>query len=214
MNKKFAFTLSELLIAMGIIGVISALTVPTMINNYQKNANAIQFRKVLTEIAAAADMYTMEEGKQYFDQTRVMQDSDARIRFFNEKFKIIRTCPSDTNGGCFSSNPYRASDASLTESFTCSREHYLLANSAAICPIGDYNGSHATNHLVLYIDINGPDAPNTGGRDMFKVYIDGFGEIQPNIPSKTADLADDCPSSPLGAGCYKRLLENNWKMDY
>lgn len=45
MNKKFAFTLSEVLITMGIIGVISALTVPTLVNNYQRKALALPIKK-------------------------------------------------------------------------------------------------------------------------------------------------------------------------
>lgn len=36
MNKK-AFTLAEVLITLGIIGVVAALTMPTVIQNYKKN---------------------------------------------------------------------------------------------------------------------------------------------------------------------------------
>ena len=32
MNKKFAFTLTEVLITLSIVGVISAMTVPTLMN--------------------------------------------------------------------------------------------------------------------------------------------------------------------------------------
>ena len=34
-RKKRAFTLAEVLITLGIIGVVAALTIPTLINNYQ-----------------------------------------------------------------------------------------------------------------------------------------------------------------------------------
>ena len=36
MNKKTAFTLSEILITLGIIGVVSMFTIPTLLNNYHK----------------------------------------------------------------------------------------------------------------------------------------------------------------------------------
>ena len=37
-NKiKLAFTLSEVLITLGIIGVVSAMTIPTLISKYQKH---------------------------------------------------------------------------------------------------------------------------------------------------------------------------------
>ena len=34
MNKKSAFTLTEVLITMGVIGIISGITVATFVNNY------------------------------------------------------------------------------------------------------------------------------------------------------------------------------------
>lgn len=35
---KKAFTLAEVLITLGIIGVVAALTIPTLVNNYRKKA--------------------------------------------------------------------------------------------------------------------------------------------------------------------------------
>ena len=35
-KSKKAFTLAEVLITLGIIGVVVAMTMPTLINNYQK----------------------------------------------------------------------------------------------------------------------------------------------------------------------------------
>ena len=34
-NKQFAFTLAEVLITLGIIGVVATLTIPSLINNYK-----------------------------------------------------------------------------------------------------------------------------------------------------------------------------------
>ena len=36
MGKKLAFTLAEVLITLGIIGVVAALTLPALISNYKK----------------------------------------------------------------------------------------------------------------------------------------------------------------------------------
>ena len=36
MKKSFGFTLAEVLITLGIIGVVAAMTLPTLIQNYQK----------------------------------------------------------------------------------------------------------------------------------------------------------------------------------
>ena len=41
-NKKFAFTLAEVLITLGIIGVVAAMTMPSLIANYQEKQRVSQ----------------------------------------------------------------------------------------------------------------------------------------------------------------------------
>ena len=41
--KKRAFTLAEVLITLGIIGVVAAMTIPTLISNYQKKQFEVAF---------------------------------------------------------------------------------------------------------------------------------------------------------------------------
>ena len=43
--KKAAFTLAEILITLGIIGVVAALTLPSVITNYQKKTTIEQLKK-------------------------------------------------------------------------------------------------------------------------------------------------------------------------
>ncbi len=35
-ERKFAFTLAEVLVTLGILGVVAAMTMPTLVANYQK----------------------------------------------------------------------------------------------------------------------------------------------------------------------------------
>ena len=39
MKRKFAFTLSEVLITLGVVGVVAVLTIPGVMKNYQNNQN-------------------------------------------------------------------------------------------------------------------------------------------------------------------------------
>ena len=54
MQKLKAFTLAEILITMGIVGVIAALTVPDLVSDYQNKAMAVQIRKFSVELNEAA----------------------------------------------------------------------------------------------------------------------------------------------------------------
>ena len=92
MNKKFGFSLTEILIALSIVGVISALTVPTLMNNYQQKALALQFRKSVNDITSAVDMLITEEGKSKFSATTEYANLDT---FVTRRLRTIKTCSKD-----------------------------------------------------------------------------------------------------------------------
>ena len=200
MNKKFAFTLTEVLVTMGIIGVISALTVPTLMNNYQRKAYSVQLRKITTEIGSAADMLITEEGKSRFSATSEFANLDL---FVTRRLKTTKTCASTDVAKCFASENYGSINGNTTEAFACAGNSYVLASSAAICM------TKSGTSVKVNIDINGQEGPNIGGRDMFVFMIDGNGEIQ-----GTGNDAS-CLTSTTGDGCYDLLAEeSNWKMNY
>ena len=45
MKTKFGFTLAEVLITLGIIGVVAALTLPSLVTNYQKQVTVNKLKK-------------------------------------------------------------------------------------------------------------------------------------------------------------------------
>ena len=200
MNKKFAFTLSEVLVTMGIIGVISALTVPTLVNNYQRKAQALQFRKTVTDIGNAVDMLITEEGKSKFSATTYYNNLDGFVR---DKLKTIKTCSKDETNKCFANENYNTINGAAGSAFTCEGNSYVLASPAAICM------TKSGTSVKVNIDVNGQDGPNIGGRDMFIFMINSNGEI-----TGTGN-EDTCTTSNFGDGCYDLLAEeNNWKMNY
>ncbi|MBQ8460280.1 type II secretion system protein [bacterium] len=55
-NKKAAFTLAEVLITLGIIGVVAAMTIPTLMANIKGMRNRAQFKKTLSTLNQAVRM--------------------------------------------------------------------------------------------------------------------------------------------------------------
>ncbi len=45
MKKRVAFTLAEVLITLGIVGIIAAMTIPQLIQNYEKHVIEVQLKK-------------------------------------------------------------------------------------------------------------------------------------------------------------------------
>lgn len=137
---------------------------------------------------------------------------------------------------CFASKYY--SHSRTIDNFNCSNGcSALLKSGTAICIIpadvshsgGNRNG-HYINPVadntpaVVYIDLNGPDKPNTGGKDMFNFRIYGdytVDEIEPSIARSSASktvrenlFKNNCKSSSVGTGCFSKIILDNWKIKY
>lgn len=234
MTKKFGFTLTEVLITLSIVGVISAMTVPTLMNKYQKEAQAVQIRKASQEFANAIDMYITAEGKTTLAATGIFDDVDE---FIEDNFKTTNTCNANDTS-CFAAS-YRSIDNTKNSAVGCGGKSYTLANSASICvtafkqnqsfvPGGPVLQLIGRPYLKVVMDTNGSEKPNIGGRDIFTFYINKKGEIQGNSPAPQPILCQTianpdgtfttkcpgCEQSPLGDGCYTTLEQNNWKMNY
>ena len=58
---KKAFTLAEILITLGIVGIVSALTIPTLIQNYKKQVLVNQLKKTISEISQGLQLMMAED---------------------------------------------------------------------------------------------------------------------------------------------------------
>ena len=56
-----AFTLAEVLVTLGIIGVVSAMTVPSLMQNHQKKTYVTQMHKFYNELQQAAQQYMTDK---------------------------------------------------------------------------------------------------------------------------------------------------------
>ena len=67
-QKKYGFTLAEVLITLGIVGVVSALTLPTLINNFRAKALETSFKKADAVLTRAMQTTMFEHGiTRYYD---------------------------------------------------------------------------------------------------------------------------------------------------
>ncbi len=98
MKKLKGFTLAEVLITLGIIGVVAAMTIPTLVANYQEkswNTSAQVFERKLTE--ALKVMNTQQ----------TLAGHTTTQSFVNElakHFKIVKTCDSNNLKNCVEEN--------------------------------------------------------------------------------------------------------------
>lgn len=212
MNKKFAFTLAEVLITLGILGIVASITTPTVIGNYKKKTYATKLKAVFYEINEALDLITTEEAKTRTLDTSLHTDIlpdgtsvDGLDNFMNTYFTVVQKCVNGS-GNCFAAKYNNSVDNNPCTKYTA----YVLNNGAALC-------LHRTpNHMVyFYIDINGVVGPNSSGRDIFYLRTTPpTDDIQELMDTANPPQCRNSVLYKYGQGCTDKLLEKNWKMDY
>ena len=68
-----AFTLAEVLITLAIIGVVAALTLPTMIANHQKKVYVVQLQKAISTLEQGFKMMMADDAVDNLEYTSVFQ---------------------------------------------------------------------------------------------------------------------------------------------
>ena len=94
-KKFFAFTLAEVLITLGIIGVVAALTIPTLVSNYKQRA---------WDTAANVFERKLEESLKAMNTQQTLAGYRNTADFVNElakHFKISKICKNNDLMSCF-----------------------------------------------------------------------------------------------------------------
>lgn len=91
-HRKSAFTLAEVLITLGIIGIVAALTMPTLIQNYKKNVLSTRISKFASTYQQAVRMAEAEHGEfsQWEDSTS--ETGEEYLKHYNKYMsKYLKT---------------------------------------------------------------------------------------------------------------------------
>ena len=170
--KKAAFTLAEVLITLGIIGVVAAMTMPSLTQNYQEKATVTKLKKCYSLVSQAYVSILNDEGG---SDTLQAGDDLEMMEKFGKYLKYQKTC--GRNKGCFPNVTYKSvtgNGYSKWEDDTTDRSRAILTDGTLIM----FNksamwGGNEGNYLYaqIYVDINGFKGPNQLGRDFFYFYI-------------------------------------------
>lgn len=91
MNLKLrkAFTLAEVLITLGVIGVVASMTIPTLIQEHKKSTVATKLKKASSTLMQAYNMSIVEYGDSAFDGKREgfeANNPDSALEMFNKYY--------------------------------------------------------------------------------------------------------------------------------
>jgi len=228
MKKSFGFTLAEILIALGIVGVVAILSIPTMMKNYKNRMYTAQLQKVYAQIAGATDTIMSEEQADNFYETKAGTTANSTNTtglpyFLNTYFKTAKRNCATGDDKCVSnaaSGFYKTITGSSIAGLAATTYCIQTVNGASIC--GFYNPANTCMSLI--VDVNGLEAPNIAGRDIFSMDIHKNGSLS-DFASGCADNNFGCGAASCtkgdttnlyyaACGCLTAVMESGWKMEY
>ena len=177
--KKLAFTLTEVLIALAIVGVIAGMVLPAMTNHFQTQAlERSRVRMEQTLQAAVRGLFVSEnkddirETMLYTEQTNPSNYTTTSMAFMKKYLKLSRTCTSsNVRTECFAPTYYQYNDKNKKVTYTPPYTNYkstcaTLKNGASIC-IRPANPSKPS--ITALVDLNGRKGPNVWNRDLVEL---------------------------------------------
>lgn len=174
--KKRAFTMAEVLITIGVIGTICAISLPalnTAIFNAQRTAGVKTTFSKLTEAwdMTVLDLEYAPKCAYINDTTGTFQDCEDFGKKIEQQLVIKQTCNGNgANQGCIAkySEEY---DRIAPSEFTAQKmntKNYILVLNDGVVIIGS-SAEDFLNPKKFAIDINGNKGPNRWGYDLFPV---------------------------------------------
>ena len=206
------FTLAEVLLTIGIIGVVAALTIPTLMQKIDERETISKVKKFNSTMSNAIKLAIAENGNIdtwniTVDRTR--ESSEEFFTYIKPYLKISKECID-------SDKCYDVENYGLNGNLTATKGMYgkspwlpffLTDGSFVSFRMSDTATFNNLGRFALfYYDVNGEKGPNVFGKDMFQfmVYPNGF---VVNIED------DDCNTSEVGWSCSKYIIQND-NMNY
>jgi len=239
---SLAFTLAEVLITLGIIGVVAALTIPTLVQEKAKQETVAGYKKAYSTLVQAVKLSEVDNGSiDSWTFPDTMSDNNQGLLFAQTYLvpylRITKKCELTT--GCFANMKtlYGTSIAPINV-------QYVLSDGSAIFIMNDgYSFAPANvGRIELFFDINGSKNPNIIGKDIFVfdivpqaaaiynagngdllwnikiggVYPDGYGTNISGSSYTYRGCGSDVTGSTAGRSCGMKIVQDGYqiKSDY
>lgn len=179
LNHK-AFTLAEVLITLGIIGVIAAYTIGAILNNIQEAELKTSYRKVLSLISQAALQLTDDNGGNlsgFITTGSGAQRSERAKDKFATKLDVVANCNSGASYGiCW----HKSADYLYYYNYT-QYVYWGQWSEFASMVLKDGTMVYFNDAMItctdtsycakLIVDLNGTKGPNAVGHDIHWIYV-------------------------------------------
>lgn len=196
MKKDKGFTLAEVLITLGVIGIVAAMTIPNLVKNYQKQEYVSRLKKFYSITNQAMQKMMVDNNcpgdlacTGIFASGRTATEMGDSIASY---FKVLKNCKVSATEKCFADVNYKlkwdgSGTGTIMMDWTSSYRFVLLDGmSVNLNQIGNcsddvgIDSTHIYRCTYIAVDVNGPKNPNVFGRDTFIFLMSKDGKLHPN----------------------------------
>lgn len=164
------FTLAEVLITLAIIGVIAAMTIPSLINSTNDTELRVQWKKAFSTMSDATLMVVANKGSIDFT------DSNSMINDYKAYYTYNKT---GTSGSLFAPKYlwYKNPTGTGTDSSVTTYPSLVLNDGSVVYFRSISSNCTGTSVSLtnicgaLAVDTNGQKAPNMYGKDFFTTWV-------------------------------------------
>ena len=207
-----AFTMAEVLITLGIIGIVAAMTLPGLIARHRSKVLEAQFKKRYSELSQAISMLKSKEEYVYgvydgpnFQEVLVKQYSGAKTA---ERSIYLGNSTYQKRRLGFELPVYKTfnkladfSRSQLDDGFIYHNQDFFIYINA--------DNNNLTNKKIA-IDINGSKGPNIAGFDLFIFDLDKTDSLRAYTENKGLCSANDT-SALNGISCsYYAMTDGDY----
>lgn len=197
--KRFkpGFTLAEVLITLGIIGVVAAMTIPTLMNKTGEAEFKTAYKKAYSA-ASQAWMMAVNDDKSV-DLPGVGDNQPQRLANFaalQSYFKVTKSCGDASTATLAAISDCWAAGDMWWSSYPKASGVAFIDNSGMAWALVVADSD--TNFNEILVDTNGSKKPNKLGMDRFHINIvgsdgvSGYGTLTRITPSPDCLSATDC----------------------
>ena len=183
-KREIAFTLSEVLITLGIIGVVAALTLPSVITKYRKYVLLNKIKHTYTLLnntleRAKADYGTDINQWELSEGTKLDKSTFFVENYILPYLNVLQYCGRDyTKQGCFERvKRLKEGVADISPMSSNYGTSFILNNGTYVyLEVGRGNGNEPENtkRIQIVFDVDGPNkGKNTYGYDAFRIELGG-----------------------------------------
>ena len=221
---RFGFTLAEVLITLGIIGIVAAMTMPVLTEKVNHIISVNRLKRMYPSLSQAM-LFTLDKDGDYSSLGIVDQDTSSIENWYKNslkpQLKITKECIDSS--GCWAKTTkalnggtpkwhrpgiglgYNVMIASTIDGYTIDIDGYAKNDTT-------FGVNMKNDYVAVYVDINGLKNPNVIGKDIFVFVFGEKGFIPAGRDKSDAEVNADCSSSGTGYFCFEKIMRNGWEI--